>query len=64
MDKVAKQEEQSNTRSSRKINLLIGFTGSVATIKDSVLIKRFQDAGMFIIRAVYTKSASHFRTSE
>lgn len=45
-----------------KLNLLLGFTGSVATIKDEALIKLLIETGMFNIRAVFTRSALHFKT--
>jgi hypothetical protein len=64
MDKCAREGELLGKRSNRKLNLLIGFTGSVATIKDSALIKRFMESGLFHVKAIYTKSALHFRSQE
>jgi hypothetical protein len=45
----------------RKIRLLVGFSGSVATIKDSELINGLFETDMFEIRVIYTKSSLHFR---
>lgn len=38
-------------------NLLICFTGSVATIKDKILIDIFYKSNLYNIKLVYTKSA-------
>lgn len=40
--------------------LLICFTGSVATIKDLILINLFEKSNLYEIKLVYTKSAEHF----
>ena len=64
MEKSDKHDGTLGKAAPRKLNLLVGFTGSVATIKDSAVIKRFLDSGVFNVRAVYTKAASHFRTAE
>lgn len=45
-----------------KLNLLIGFTGSVATIKDEMLIKSVLATGLFKVKAIYTKAATHFKS--
>lgn len=50
------------TDSSELKRVLIGFTGSVATIKDSELIAAVLGLGNTEVIAVYTKHASVFRT--
>ncbi len=56
----ASLEQSASTR----LKLLVGFTGSVATIKDAQLLQALQETGLFDIRAVYTKAALHFKTFE
>lgn len=47
-----------------RVRLLVGFTGSVATIKDGQLLQQLEETGVFDIKAVYTRSALHFKTFE
>lgn len=53
---------QNSNEQSPRVRLLVGFTGSVATIKDAQLLQALQDTGIFEVRAVYTKAALHFKT--
>ena len=43
-----------------KKNLLIGFTGSVATRRDAGLIDAFIESGQFNIKIIYSSAATHF----
>lgn len=44
----------------RKLNIQVGCSGSVATIKDSFLYTGLKDTGLFNIEFIYTKNARHF----
>ncbi len=45
------------------VNLIGGFSGSVATIKDYQMIKQLKEIPNLNIRCVYTQSGTHFKHS-
>ena len=46
--------------SSTKINLLVGFSGSIATIKDVEIISNLKNTEKFNLRAIYTDGGLKF----
>jgi len=57
------QEKDKDTKD-KLVNLLVAFTGSVATIKDTELLLKLKATGKFSIRAMYTQKAMHFLTQK
>ena len=57
--------QESEKSGKQVLNILVGFSGSVATIKDLEVIKQLKLTDKrYQITAVYTKSAQHFRSEE
>ena len=55
---------KSGDRGNSTVRLLVGFSGSVATIKDRELVAALSKTGKFEVRVVYTHSALHFKSVE
>lgn len=53
---------EESLESGTKINLLVGFSGSVATIKDAEILRSLKKTNIFNLKVIYTKSACHFMT--
>ena len=62
---ISKKMQNSEKIDKIGVHILVGFSGSVATIKDLEVIQELQKMDeVSEIIAVYTKSAEHFRNEE